>query len=131
MNPTTADPRLRELVERHRMTYRVQSELGADPNWKQQRIGFELELHCPAHPDAAAAMREIAEWVLADGNDVCVSMDTPKGRTQQATGSAGWLLELRAHVLHCGDVRRPVDGGVQQFMQKVKSRLASLDMAER
>ena len=127
-----AEPRLRELVHRHHMTYRVRQEWGADPNWSQQRIGFELEIHADAaDPDAPAAMRDVAQWAFADGGEVCVAMDEEKGRILPATGPHGWTVELTAHVLHCGDVRRPLDGGEQRFALEVKQRLASLGMTEK
>jgi hypothetical protein len=113
------------------MTYRIRQEWGADRNWKQQRVGYQLEMHADADPDAPAALREVAQWALADGTDVCVAMDEQTGRVQPAKGPDGWTVELTAHVLHCGDVRRPVDGGERRFVREVKQRLASLGMTEK
>jgi hypothetical protein len=113
------------------MTYRIQPEWGPDPNWNQQRIGLEVEFHAAAGPDAPAAMREVAHWALADSSEVCIAVDEQRGRVQEASGPDGWMVGLTAHVLHCGDVRRPLDGGQEQFVREVKRRLTSLGMTEK
>jgi 3-deoxy-D-arabino-heptulosonate 7-phosphate (DAHP) synthase class II len=112
------------------MTYRVQTDWGSDANWNQQRIGLELELHATASPDAEAALREVAEWALPERTDVCITVDEPMGRVQRASGPDGWVVELTAHVLHCGDVRRAVDDAQQDFVREVKHRLSSAGVKE-
>jgi hypothetical protein len=142
------EPELRELVQRHQITYRVQPEWGSDANWNQQKVGLEIELHgspsadAPERPTQPAddrsrhasyeALREVARWALgtADG-EVCVTIDPYFGGVQHDPSADTWVVELVAHVLHCGSVRRPLDGGEQDYVRQVTRRLSSIGVAEK
>jgi hypothetical protein len=144
----TSEPHLRELVQRHGITYRVQPEWGSDPNWNQQKVGLEIELHGSVNPGARngrdpppddrtrsasyAALREVAQWALgAAEGDVCVTIDQYYGGLQHDPSADAWVVELVAHVLHCGSVRRPLDAGEQDYVRQVTRRLSSLGVAEK
>ena len=128
--PASSPDRLRDLARRHRMRYRVQPEWGPDPSWNQQRIGFALELHAASAPEARAAMREVLEWAVADGAEVKVTIDATSAPAKKALGPEGWLEELTAHILHDGDVRRPLDRSEQGLVRLIQQRLKDLGVAE-
>jgi hypothetical protein len=142
-----ADPHLRDLVQRYCISYRILPEWGTDPQGQSQRIGFELALRAVANPDAPtkqeppmddparfashAALEEIARWILAGGEpEVCVAIDRYDGRVQHDPRRNGWVVELAAHVLHCGDVRRPPGLEQQRHVDEAKRRMASVGLQE-
>jgi hypothetical protein len=143
----TLDPRLRELAQRYAITYRVFPEWAPDARGRQQRAGFDLELSGTADPESPsrqgppvdnevlvashAAVREVVDWALAGGaTDVCISVD-PWNQTLVHEPKAGrWLVQVAAHVLHCGSVGRPVDESQQRYLSEVRHRLTSLGVRE-
>jgi hypothetical protein len=138
VSTTESDEHLRELVHKYGMTYRVLAEWGSDESWNRLKIGLQLELHAPTgpkvapHPELSEAFREVARWALdIDSKEVCVALDDGAERVQYEPGSDAWTAELTAHVLHCGDVRRPVDSGQSDFVEEVRRRLSSLGVQQK
>lgn len=142
----TATDRLRQFASEHEVTFRVLPEWGTDAHWHQQRVGFQIELHGsgwrdgdPAavpsldDPEVAAchdALREVATWAFGGGtDDVVISMDPFGGKVVQ-NANHSWKVEVVGHVLHRGDVRRPVDAAEEAYLGEVKKRLQSLDIGE-
>jgi hypothetical protein len=140
--------RVRELIKRHCVTYHVLPEWGADRSWHQQRTGFQVELHGVVDPEADAsagppldahaictsngALEDIAAWAFGAGDDrVSVTIDPSRGRVIREPAMDAWVVELVGHVLHSGDVRRPVDDAEVHYLAAIKERLSSAGASER
>jgi hypothetical protein len=138
-----SEPQLRELAQAHRMRYRVATEWGPDKSWRQQRIGFTIDLRGSQGPDAEgllgsersradtrAALRSVAEWAVdIQKPQVCATIDGYPDELE-VDQRGDWAVTLHAHVLHRGDVRRAVDHDENEFVQQVRGRLASLGVTE-
>jgi hypothetical protein len=145
--PPRAEPGLREAAEQYRVTYRVFLAWGPDADWKLHKVGFDVELHAAANPDAPSeephiddparraayqALRRMAEWALGPTQPgVCFTFDDYTGRVVHEPAMHRWAVELVAHVLHCEDVRRPLDESEHNYVRDVKKRLASVDVPEK
>jgi hypothetical protein len=136
---TPAEADLRELVERHRISYRVLPEWGPDVrSGHQQKVGFDLELYGSATPgrsptdDSAwqasfEALRAVAAWAFESGeSDVCVAIDEGGRRIAQEPKLDEWVVQLSAHVVHCGEGKGPTDERERRYLESVKGRLVSL-----
>jgi hypothetical protein len=129
------------------MTYRISPVWGPDSGWTLQKVGFDVELYAVADPASTskgsppsrhaalpcsyAAAREVAEWALGDGGqDVCIAIDAFDDRIVHRPRTSHWVVELVAHVLHCDDLRRPIDEMERRYVGGVKLRLATLGVPE-
>jgi hypothetical protein len=136
------EPHLQELARRYRMTYRISPEWGTDEKWRQQKIGFEIEVHgsgpadspdllgdAEARARSQAALHEVAEWALAVATpEVAVAIDGDRSEVQLEPG--GWAVTLTAHVLHAGRVRHGVDEQETEYVREVRRRLSSVGVHE-
>jgi hypothetical protein len=146
---TAPDPQLHDLALRHHMTYGVLPEWGTDANWQPLKTGFQIELYGVVRPGAEPprkvwagrepaldasheALLKVAEWAFRLGDDdVSVTIDSQEGLLVHEPSVDTWVVEVIAHLLHSGDVRRAANGGEAACLQRIKERLWSLGIGER
>lgn len=138
---------MRELVERHRINFRVTPEWGPDRTWHQQKIGFQVELYGvvadsasdeapPLDPEATQPAHEaldtVAEYAFGHGNEhVTMTIDPYRAELVREPSLNAWGVELVGHVLHNGDVRRPAGHAQVEYVSEIKQRLSKIGVHER
>jgi hypothetical protein len=143
--PSSTNTRLEEvrvLVERHRVRVSVYREWGPDENWRQQPVGFDVQLRGtvlgtdPCEDDGAQraaydALFTIAHWAFAVLDDIaCVSYEFDDFNGGCILESGRVEAELAAHVLHRDDIRRPLDDDERAAVDQVRERLRSIGIRD-
>jgi hypothetical protein len=132
---------LMRVVEQYKVVWAVYPEWGPDEHWRQQKVGFDLELigthFQPQHPPSPGcpecrqvydALHQIAEWILPkaerrsryeiDAFDGKLAMSLRHGLREEIT--------LTIRIVHRDDYRRPVDECENTCLAEMERNLSAL-----
>ena len=139
---TNAEPpdALHELVRRHEVRWSVSPEWGSDANWRQQKVGFDLELtgthfepkHVPSPGcdecrTVYAALHRIAEFILPKAfRPTKYDIDVFTGTHVQRHPTDAPRVAVTIRLVHRDRYREPVDDCEVTCLREMEQALAAL-----
>jgi hypothetical protein len=137
---TAAASEIEQLVRQHRVRWAVYPEWGSDASWRQQKVGFDLELtgtHFePKHTPSPGcdecqvvylALHRIAEFILPrELRPTKYDIDVFTGTLAQRHPSDAPRVTVTIRLVHRDHYREPVDDCEVTCLSEMEQSLATL-----